>query len=154
MSAVVLGAGFQWFGHRFPGRVATFVVAAFTLLPIPVYYAAPLFAGKMAVPMSTKRDLPYRDQYKWFLSPWKTGYTGTQRFADEVLAEVDPNAVVFGDASTVFALLLTRPLYVVSPLPGYCPEHILRDYDFEKAGHLWKVKRPAPAGGATTEPGP
>jgi hypothetical protein len=152
------------------------------LLPVPVYYVAPLLASKMAILMHTKRELPYRNEYKWFLRPWKIGYTGTQRFAEEVLAEVERDSVIFGDGSTVFALhfirdtkglrpdvsiiswnrlannnreyssaeveayIRQRPFYVVSPLPGYCPDHLLQNYDFEKAGHLWKVKSPTPQG--------
>jgi hypothetical protein len=188
MCAIVLGAGFQWFTRRFSGRAATAALVACALLPIPVYSVAPILARKAGFLLNTKRDLPYRDQYAWFLTPWKTGYTGTRRFAEEALDAVERNSVVFGDGSTAFPLLFvqdteqlrpdvtivswnrlandnreysdaqaddyirTRPFYVVSPVRGYCPDHLLDSYDFKKDGLLWRVERSALEGAATSPP--
>jgi hypothetical protein len=32
-----------------------------------------------------------------------------------------------------------RPVYVVSPLPGYCPCFLLEQYDFISEGVIWRV---------------
>ena len=36
-------------------------------------------------------------------------------------------------------LLRDRDVYVVSPAKGYCPDFLLRRYDFEPASVIWKV---------------
>jgi hypothetical protein len=109
------------------------------------------------------------------MQPWKTGYRGAERFADEALDTAGKNALIYADATTAGPLLLARqvkgkrpdveivsgtvnsegaprfdretigqlvnkrPVYVVSTRPGYCPEFVLDDYDFTRAGILWKV---------------
>jgi hypothetical protein len=40
---------------------------------------------------------------------------------------------------TIEKLLSERDVYVVSPAKGYCPDFLLRRYDFEPAGVLWHV---------------
>ncbi len=43
------------------------------------------------------------------------------------------------DKQTIKKLLSDRTVYVVTPDRGYCPDFLLRGYDFEPAGVLWKV---------------
>ena len=43
------------------------------------------------------------------------------------------------DKQTIKKLLSERNVYVVTPAKGYCPDFLLRGYDFEPAGILWKV---------------
>jgi hypothetical protein len=40
---------------------------------------------------------------------------------------------------TIEKLLSERAVYVITPAKGYCPDFLLRRYDFEPAGVLWKV---------------
>jgi hypothetical protein len=40
---------------------------------------------------------------------------------------------------TIEKLLRDRDVYVVSPAKGYCPDFLLRRYDFEPAGVLWEA---------------
>jgi hypothetical protein len=48
------------------------------------------------------------------------------------------NAPVFNE-DTVAGLMNDSELYLVSPLPGYCPAFLLERYEFKQAGVLWKV---------------
>jgi len=43
------------------------------------------------------------------------------------------------DERTIGQLLEAGPVYVVSPMPGYCPQFVLDRYDFIRAGILWQV---------------
>jgi len=43
------------------------------------------------------------------------------------------------DEHVMEQLLADRSIYVVSPKPGYCPAFILENYDFIRAGILWRV---------------
>ena len=51
------------------------------------------------------RQVPYRDDYTYFLRPWRTGYHGAERFATEALDGVEDEAVIYADGTTVYALL-------------------------------------------------
>jgi len=80
----------------------------FCLLPVGVYVAAPTLAEKKQFNLGTRSDIPYRNDYKYFLQPWKTGYKGAERFANEALDAVENNAVIFADSTTVAPLLLVQ----------------------------------------------
>lgn len=80
----------------------------FCLLPIGVYAVAPTFAEKTQLYLGTRGNIPYRNDYKYFLQPWKTGYKGAERFADKALDSVQSNAIIFADSTTVAPLLLAQ----------------------------------------------
>lgn len=79
-----------------------------TVLPVGVYAAAPTLAEKMAVDIGTRSDVPFRDDRKYFLQPWKTGYRGAERFAYEALRSVEGSAVICADTTTVAPLLYVQ----------------------------------------------
>jgi hypothetical protein len=108
LAAVVIGLGADAFLRR--GRHKAWVVAVlgFALLPIPAYCAAPELARKVYKPLGARRQRPYRDEYTYFLRPWKTGYGGAQRFADEALGQVEDGAVIYADSTVVHTLLYVQ----------------------------------------------
>jgi hypothetical protein len=81
------------------------IVFILALLPIPTYIIAPVVAEKTQFKLPTKRNIPYRNEYIWFLRPWKTGYYGPERFADEVFNTAEQNSVIYADSTTVSPLL-------------------------------------------------
>jgi hypothetical protein len=85
-----------------------FVLIILTLLPIPAYVAAPKIAKRSGFTSGRNRKVPYRDDYKYFLQPWRQGYRGPEEFADEVFSTVEHNGIVHGDSTTVFALLYAQ----------------------------------------------
>jgi hypothetical protein len=185
-ASIVVGLGVHFLLERFKSRPVAFPVLLFSLAPVAVYAAAPMLAEKIQIDIGTRDNIPYRDDAEYFLRPWKTGYRGADRFADEALDRVEDNAVICADITTVAPLLLARqmgrkrpdaaivsgtinsenaprfdaqslgrllkdrPIYVVSTKPGYCPEFVLDNYDFARAGILWRVIAPQ----EQTEPKP
>jgi hypothetical protein len=173
--AILIGIGFNLLIAQPNRKILSWAVSLLTLLPIPVYIIAPMAAQKTQFKLPTKREIPYRNDYIWFLRPWKTGYDGPERFANEVCDIVEKNAVVYADGTTVYPLLYAQeiknwcgdikivsshpnrknpvifneqtipqllteaPIYVVSPVPGYCPPFLLEQYEFKQIGVLWKV---------------
>jgi len=79
-----------------------------TLVPIAVYAVAPTLAVRMNLGLSTRGDVPYRDDVTFFLRPWKTGYRGAERFAREALEAVPSQAVIYADTTTVAPLLYVQ----------------------------------------------
>jgi hypothetical protein len=176
LSALFLGLGADAFRTRLAGRkwVAA-AVLAMALLPAAVYCFTPALGRHFYKSLADRRQLPYRDDYKYWLQPWQTGYTGAERFATEALTSVRPGAAIYADSTTSLTMLYVqevhglRPdvkiiceydseqgglaltestidaimdksaLYVVSARVGYCPGFILREYDTEKDGLLYRV---------------
>jgi len=172
---ILTGVGFQWFFTFSARPVLRYLVFVFALVPVGVYVAAPPAAKHAGSILAGKRTIPYRDDYTWFLRPWKTNYNGPDRFAEAVFATVENDAIVVADGTTVYPLLLAQevkalgstvrivsshpnrqnpvilsadtvadlvkvsPLYVVSPVSGYCPQFLLEQYTFEQKGILWKL---------------
>ena len=175
--SILIGVGAYYFVALRNNKVLGYIIIIFTLLPIPAYAAAPKFAKKLGVASGRRREIPYRDDYKYFLQPWRTGYRGAEKFADEVFAAADIDAIVYADTTTappllyaqqvkskrgdikiisrignsrgapefnpetIGKLLAERSVYVVCPLPGYCPAFLLEQYQFKQAGVIWKVVR-------------
>jgi hypothetical protein len=92
-----LGAG-PFLARRGRGSCAVLIAAA--LLPAAVYVPLPQVARACGVKLGVERDVPYRDSYTYFLRPWKTGYSGAQRFAQELHDSLPDGAVVIADSTT------------------------------------------------------
>lgn len=178
LAPILIGLGFEQFVRRNKGKLACYLVLFFTLLPIGAYITVPIMAEKMEFQMPTKRTIPYRNDYIWFLRPWNGGNTGPEQFATEGLGCVEDNAIILADGTTVYTLwyvqqvkgvkkgvkvlsthgsyenpiefptkdtigemMAESPVYVVSPVKGYCPDYLLdtERYEFEQAGPIYRV---------------
>ncbi len=91
------------------------LVAAFALLPVAVYAVAPGLAQRWNLSLGTRQDIPYRNDYEYFLWPWRTGYTGAERFARAALETAEPNAIICADSTTVAPLLYVQEVQGVRP---------------------------------------
>jgi hypothetical protein len=178
MVSLFVGVGIRHLQICTGKKVLITVVALFSLLPVAVYAVAPTLAKKARLNLGTRDDVPYRNDYKYFLQPWKIADDSTRRFASEALDAVGPEAVIYADTTTVGPLLYmqevkgrrpdikivssivsskgalsfnthtithllaTRPVYIVSRKPNYCPSFVLQNYDLVQAGPLWQVLSP------------
>jgi hypothetical protein len=98
LASILIGVGFNSL-VAVPGR---------KILCWAVVIIAPVLAEKVGFNISTRADVPYRNDYTWFLQPWRTGYRGAEKFADEVFAKLEPDAVVYADNTMVYPLLYTQ----------------------------------------------
>ena len=103
--SVLIGVGFNSLITQPNRKILCRIVFILALLPIPTYIIAPVVAEKTQFKLPTKRNIPYRNEYIWFLRPWKTGYYGPERFADEVFNTAEQNSVIYADSTTVSPLL-------------------------------------------------
>ena len=101
------------------------------------------------------RELPYRDELRYWLVPWKQGETSAARFVSEVGKQLGSGDVLFADSTaagpllaareagllgkewrlmtpwsdetgkTAQALALGKRMFVVSPVVGYAPKAVL-----------------------------
>ncbi|KPJ65650.1 MAG: hypothetical protein AMJ43_10330 [Coxiella sp. DG_40] len=107
-AAVLMGLGVDVILKQYSYKALIFVVLMFALLPIPTYCVTPAVARKMYKPLGQRRQRPYRDEYIYFLQPWKRGYRGAERFANEALDAVEKNAIIYADSTTVHTLLYAQ----------------------------------------------
>jgi hypothetical protein len=115
VTAILIGLGAQEVRMRVPHRAFAYVVACCSLLPVLVYVAAPSMAQRMNLRIGTRGDVPYRNDYEFFLEPWKTGCTGADRFATEALNDAEPNAIILADTTTVGPLLYVQEVKGIRP---------------------------------------
>jgi len=113
--AAVIGLGAHEAASRIPRIIVPCALAAFSLLPIGVYAAIPRLAERTKLVIGTRQDIPYRDDCEYFIRPWKTGYTGAERFAMEALESVESDAIVWADITTVAPLLYAQEVRGLRP---------------------------------------
>ncbi len=103
--SVMIGVGVNLLIAQYNSKILCLVILILSLLPIPTYIVAPAVAQKQKFNLSTRADVPRRNDYVWFLQPWKAGYSGAEEFADEVFEKLEPEAVVYADNTMVYPLL-------------------------------------------------
>lgn len=91
-----LAAGASWLIGRKP-RLATPILLLALTNPL-VYACLPTICGNIFARYTD--PVPYRNEATYFFWPWKTGYTGPQRFAHEVFTVVPQSAIVIADDTT------------------------------------------------------
>ncbi len=170
--SVLVGVGFDLLVTMPNRKILCRIVLVLALLPILIYVVAPILSQKMQFKLPTKRSIPFRNDYVWFLRPWQTDYSGPEQFAEQALSDVEKDATIIADGTTVYPLwyvqkvkgtapdvkivsdhgsyenpvafpaadtIAAKPIYVVSPVKGYCPAFLLERYKFVQKGVLWKV---------------
>jgi hypothetical protein len=108
MVSILIGLGTYLLQIRINHKIFIPLVLLFGLMPFGVYAVAPKMAKKTQFNIGARNEIPYRDDYKYFLQPWKTGYNGAEKFADEALNIVENNAVIYADITTVVPLLYVQ----------------------------------------------
>ena len=114
-AAIFMGIGTYILQQHINMRYLIPTVLIFSLLPINVYAVAPILAKKIQLDIGTRSDIPYRDDYAYFLQPWKTGYTGAEKFADNIFNTVEKDAVIYADSTTAPPLLYVQEVRGIRP---------------------------------------
>ena len=105
LASALIGVGVNLLIAQYNSKILCLVILILSLLPIPTYIVAPTIAQKQRFNLSTRVDVPRRNDYVWFLQPWKAGYSGAEKFAEEVFEKLGPDAVVYADNTMVYPLL-------------------------------------------------
>ncbi len=115
VASAVVGLGVHLVLARMLRRSVAVLIAGFAVLPPAVYAVAPGMAQRMDLEMGTRGDIAYRDDYRYFLQPWKAGDDGAARFAREALEVAGPGAILYADTTTVAPLLLAQEVEGLRP---------------------------------------
>lgn len=146
--AIYIGLGFD---YLFSGRRNVYrTIAILLLIAIgPAYLFISNYARRHAVDLGTKRKIPFRDVYKYYIRPWQQFQTGPRQLVTETFRVLPENAVLFADSTTIPAFLYVhevenrrkdidilplgpgkekpqefgdRPIFTLSIVKGYYPE--------------------------------
>jgi hypothetical protein len=115
LAALCIGAGVHHFRMRWDSGPVRAAILCFALLPAAVYCFTPAIGRHYYKSLAQRRQVPYRDDYTYWLQPWKTGYTGGERFATEALIQVEKDSVIYADATTVHAILYIQEYRKLRP---------------------------------------
>jgi len=113
--AILMGRAVAYVQILPQGRVLSYIVLGLCLLPGPVYALAPSLVRHLDIELGTRGDVPFRDDAAYFLTPWKRGEQGAERFASTVLSEVGPGAVIYADTITAGPLLVLQQIQGIRP---------------------------------------
>ncbi len=115
LAALFIGLGADWFVTKFQSIRPAVMVMIFALLPVGSYFVTPEIARKHYPTLAERRQRPYRDEYTYWLQPWKTGYDGAERFATEALESVEEDAIVYAYTTDVHAMLYVQEVKGIRP---------------------------------------
>ena len=97
---IYVGLGFVAVSQSHPRRWT--IITLILVLAIPPAY--PVFAKTAEakqVALGTRRHIPYRNVYQYYLIPWQQGQTGPRRLAEEVIAVLPDDAVLLPDSTVI-----------------------------------------------------
>ncbi len=96
--------------HRRRQRVLVgLVLVSWALTPV-LYAAAPALLEAVGRPLRPDRRVPFRDEGRYWLVPWKAGETSARTFAATTLERVEPDAVILADLTAEYPLRLAQAL--------------------------------------------
>ena len=81
----------------------------------PVFFTAAPRLVRNFTQRVRERQLPFRDELRYWLVPWKHNEQSARLFAATALGEVDPNAVILPDSTSLYPLLLAQRLGGLRP---------------------------------------
>lgn len=110
MGAVLVAVGVERAAVAFPS-IGVAAVLGLASVTAPVVYATVPDVLRRRMPdfaALPSRRLPHRDEFSWFLKPWRHGYTGPERFARETLEAVPSDAVLVVDSTPMPTLVYVQ----------------------------------------------
>jgi hypothetical protein len=108
LASVFIGFGADLFLSRYNSKALTVLLVVFALMPAVVHFVTPEVARRYYPALGQLRQRPYRDEYDYFLKPWKRGYRGAERFANEALGTADENSIIYAYPTDAHALLYVQ----------------------------------------------
>jgi len=124
-AALCIGAGAHALSARYNSRLLKATMLLLAFLPVGVYLVTPTIARHAYKSLGQRRQVPYRDDYKYWLQPWQTGYRGAERFAVEALNQVPQNAVIYADSTTGITLLFIHETRGIRPDVRIITQHLV-----------------------------
>lgn len=108
LGCVGLGALADWATPKWRAVLACAMLLS--AVAQPIVYAAGSRYVQQNVGQIRKRELPFRNEADYWLTPWKHNKDSAARFASAALQTAAPNGVIIADGTAIYPLLLTQRL--------------------------------------------
>ena len=90
-------------------RIVAIAACAFSIAAPPAFYAvAPSIVRGMGMELRRARELPFRDELRYWLVPWKHNESSAEKFAAAALQEASPDGVILPDGTSRPPLVLVQ----------------------------------------------
>lgn len=113
IAALLTGIGIRNLVSRSKGWAIACIALA--LLPAAVYEVAPIVMPKSGVTIGTKRDIPGRNTYSYFIRPRKNGEYSAINFTTKALDTAAPDGLLVADGTVKNALVYAREVRGIDP---------------------------------------
>ena len=91
------------------------VMAACLVVGPALYAAAPTIWRRLGLPMAVRKDLPFRDPWRYWLTPWKAREDSAGQFARAALRAAKPGSIVIADGTSYPPLAWTQRVDRIGP---------------------------------------
>lgn len=111
MSALAAGIGISVLADASAGlRKLAIASCVLSIIAPPVFYAAGPSLARWRSPalVHQKRKLPFRDELRYWLVPWKHNEQSAELFARAALEQAGPDGVIIADSTAAYPLLLVQ----------------------------------------------
>ena len=110
MIALAAGVGLATLADRSKGwRLAAALAAGLSIAAGPAFCAAaPHLARKLGVGARRESRVAFRDEYRYWLVPWKHDESSARHFAAAALAQAAPDGVILADGTARYPLLIAQ----------------------------------------------
>jgi hypothetical protein len=113
-----------------PWRKVAIVGSVISIIGMPVIYGLlPDILSWWGSPVQRIRSLPFRDEIRYWVIPWKHHEHSARQFAEAALNEASPDGIILADETSVYPLMLQQwrdastggviVQYRGKPLPSY-----------------------------------
>ena len=106
--SIWIGLGTYWLTIKHPKLSLLAIV--FALIPPIVYAILPTLINRYK-PDIGSAPIPYRNEAKYFFQPWKTGYYGPKKLADEIFKIAPKNSLIIADGTSARPLIYYQLAY-------------------------------------------
>ncbi len=108
LMAVMAGIGADGIFRARPlsGRRGLLLLAITGVIPVCAYLGVNRVLHQSRFTISNRRALPFRDEIRYWVLPWKHNEDSAHRFVQAVLEQTEPDAVVVADSTSVIVLQL------------------------------------------------
>lgn len=108
LCSIWLGIGAGGFAKDKLCKVA---ILLFTVLPVFVYSALPRIVEYFGIDFGYRAPIPYRDEARYFLLPWKSGYRGPELLVEEVFSQLPENSIIIADSTAMRPFVYYKLVY-------------------------------------------
>jgi hypothetical protein len=110
MIAVLAGIGLAVLADTSPRWKLIAITASLLSIAVPpLFYAnAPSLANMLKINAHRSRELPFRDEARYWLVPWKHNEHSAEMFAAAALQQAAPDGIIIPDSTSLYPLLLVQ----------------------------------------------